>query len=93
MNWGAFALKVPALVMGAVEIAERIRDAKGRDKKAAVEQSIPNAIELIEFAAERDVLNDEAIKTLISASIDAEAAALKAREALRLGILAKQPSA
>lgn len=89
MNWIGLATKLPALIHGAVEIAERIKGAKGRDKKAAVEQSIPHAVELIEFAAEKDLLNDEAIKQLISVSIDAEAAALRARDALKAGILAK----
>ena len=78
---------------GGVQIAQRIKGAKGAEKKTAVRESLPHAIELIEFGAAKDLLNDEAIQMLIRASIDAEAAALKAREALRAGLLAKQPAA
>ena len=89
MNWIAFALKVPALIQGGVSVVQHIKNAKGSEKKQAVLDSIPTSIELAEFAAGKDLLNDASIQVLISAAIDAEAAALKAREALKMGILAK----
>ena len=92
MNWAQFAIKIPAMVAGAVQIVNHIKNAKGSEKKQAVIDSIPTSIELVEFAAGRDLLNDPAIAVLVSAAIDAEAAALKAREALRMGILAAAPS-
>lgn len=92
MNWLAFAMKVPALISGGVQVVQHIKNAKGSEKKQAVVDSIPQSMELVEFAAGRDILNDPAIQQLVSAAIDAEAAALKAREALKMGILAKQPA-
>lgn len=93
MNWIGLALKVPMIIQGAVSIVNSVKNASGKEKKAAVLAAIPNAVELAEFAAEKDLLNDDAIGQLISAAIDAEAAALKAREALKAGILAKAPAA
>ena len=89
MNWLTFALKVPALIQGGVEIVNSIKHAKGSEKKQKVLDSIASAIDLAEFAAGRDLLNDPAIAQLVSAAIDAEAAALKARDALREGLLAR----
>ena len=92
MNWLAFAAKVPAIIHGAVQVVDHIKNAKGADKKRAVIDAIPTSIELVEFAAGRDLLNDLAIAQLVSAAVDAEAAALKARTALRDGLLAKAPA-
>lgn len=92
MNWISLATKLPAVIHGAVTVVNSIKNAKGSEKKKAVIDAIPNAIELAEFASEKDLLNDAAVQMLISAAIDAEAAALKAREALRAGILAKAPA-
>lgn len=88
MNWAAFALKVPAIIQGAVSVVQHIKGAQGAEKKQAVIDSIPASIELIEFGAGKNVLNDPAIQELISAAIDAEAAAVKTRHALQAGILA-----
>ena len=89
INWIGVALKLPSLIQGAVSIVEHVKNAKGSEKKQAVVDSIPGAIELVEFGVGRDLLNDPAIMQLVSAVIDAEAAALKARNALKDGLLAK----
>lgn len=91
MNWMAFALKLPAVIGGIVGIVEKVK-ASGGAKKAAVLAAVPESVALAEFAAGRDLLNDPAVAELVSAVIDAEAAVLKAREALRAGLLAKTPA-
>jgi hypothetical protein len=92
-NWAAIAFKIPALIQGGVAMVQHIKGAKGADKKQAVIDSLPGGIGLIELGAGKDVLNDTAIMQLVSALVDAEAAALKARDALRQGLLAKGPAA
>ena len=89
MNWIAFVLKLPAVIGGIVSIVEKVK-ASGPDKKAAVIAALPESIALAEFAAGRDLLNDPAIAQLVSALVDAEAATVKAREALKAGLLAKK---
>ena len=91
MNWMAFALKLPAVIGGIVGIVEKVK-ASGADKKAAVIAALPDSIALAEFAAGRDVFNDPAVAKLRDALIDAEAAVVKAREALKAGLLAKKPA-
>lgn len=91
MNWMQFALKLPMVVAGLMSIVQKIKSASGAEKKAAVLESIPESIALIEFGAGRDLLRDEGIANLLSVYIDAEKIAMKAREALRAGILAKAP--
>lgn len=93
MNWLLFVTKLPTIIQGAVVIVDKIKGAKGAEKKAAVVEAIPEAIELTEFAAGKDIFNDAEIANLRDAAIDAEAAALKARNALKAGILAKKPAA
>lgn len=89
MDWIKFATKLPMIIHGAVSVVQHVKGAKGSEKKQAVLDSIPTSIELAEFAAGKDLLNDVVVAQLVSAAIDAEAAALKAREALKAGILAK----
>lgn len=89
MNWAGLAMKLPGVILGAMHIAEQVAAAKGPEKKAAVMEALPDSVHLIEFAAGKDVLNDAAVKELVSAVIDAEASAMKARAALQAGILAK----
>lgn len=89
MNWLSFALKLPVIIAEAMRIVQLIKNATGPEKKAAVLASIPSAVEMAEFGAGRDVLNDAVIAELMSVYIDAEKVAMKAKEALRAGILAK----
>lgn len=89
INWGAIAMKLPVIISAGVAIVDKIKNAKGAEKKQAVIESIPTSIELIEFAAGKNILNDPAIMALVSAAVDAEAAALKARDALRIGLLTR----
>ena len=91
MNWIAFALKLPAVIGGIVGIVEKVK-ASGPDKKAAVMAALPESIALAEFAAGRDLLNDPGVAALVRAVIDAEAAVVKARAALKAGLLAKKPA-
>lgn len=90
MNWLLFAAKLPAVVSGIMAIVQKVKDAKGSDKKAAVIAAIPESIALAEFGAGRDLLNDKAVADLLSVYIDAEKAAMKAKAALQAGILAKK---
>jgi len=92
MNWLQFALKLPMVIAGVMNIVQKVKDAKGPDKKAAVLAAVPESLALAEFAAGRDLLNDPAIAELVSVYIDAEKIAMKARNALKAGILAKQPT-
>ena len=92
MNWILFATKLPLVVQGVMAIVQKIKGAKGAEKKAAVLAAIPESVALAEFVAGKDLLNDPVLADLLSVYIDAEAAALKARDALRLGILAKRPA-
>ena len=92
MNWTGFLLKLPAVIGGIVGIVQKVK-ASGPDKKAAVLAALPESIALAEFAAGRDLLNDPAVAQLVSAVVDAEAALLKAREALKTGLLAKKAAA
>ena len=89
MDWLQFALKVPMVVSGIMTIVQKVSSASGPEKKAAVLEAVPESISLVEFAAGRDLLKDESIAQLVSAYIDAEKVALRAREALKSGILAK----
>lgn len=89
MDWLSFALKLPMIIQGTMVIVDKIKGASGSKKKAAVLEAIPDSVSLIEFAAGRDLLRDAAITELVSAYIDAEKVAMRARELLKAGILAK----
>ena len=89
MNWIILASKLPLVVSGLMNIVNKVKGASGDDKKAAVLAAIPESVSLAEFAAGKDFMNDDNIKKLLSAYIDAEAAAMKAREALKAGLLNK----
>jgi hypothetical protein len=92
MDWLQFALKLPMVIGGIMSIVQKVQGASGSQKKAAVLDAIPDSVSLIEFAAGRDLLKDETIAGLVSTYIDAEKVALKAREALKAGILSKAPT-
>lgn len=92
-KWVLLAMKLPGLIQGSMRIVQRIKNADGKQKKDAVIESIPEAIELTEFGVGKDLVNDPAIQQLISAYIDAEKVAMKAKAALQAGVLAKQPAA
>lgn len=99
-NFAALALKLPALILGAMQIVERVKSAKGAEKKAAVLEVIDDSIELAEFGAGKDLLNDAVIIGLRDDYIAAEANVLnvqriaqQAKQRLQAGILAKQQTA
>lgn len=90
MDWLSFTMRLPLVIAEAMRIVEHIKGgATGAEKKAAVIASIPASVELVDFAAGRDVLNDPAIMALRDAFIDAEKVAMKAKEALQQGILTR----
>jgi hypothetical protein len=93
MNWLLFATKVPLVVTAIMQTVQAISQAgTGAKKKEAVLAAVPESVQLAEFAIGRDLLNDDAVRDLLSAYIDAEKAAMKAKAALQAGILAKQPA-
>lgn len=89
MNWALFATKLPSVVQALVHLYGKVKVA-GPDKKAALLDILPGSMELAEFAAGKDIFNDPEVMKLISALIDAEAAVLKAREAVKAGLLARK---
>lgn len=91
MNWLLLIAKLPLVISGTMAIVQKIRSASGAEKKAAVLEAIPESVTLLELGLGRDVLNDPAIVELISAYIDAEKVAMKARDALKAGLLVKAP--
>lgn len=88
MDWFLLATKLPLVISGIMSIVDRIK-APGAEKKAAVLAAIPESVALAELLAGKDLVNDEALAQLISAYIDAEAVALKAKAALQAGIRAR----
>ena len=92
MSWVQFLIKLPVVIGGIVGIIEKVK-ASGPDKKAAVLDALPESVALAEFTLGRDLLNDPAIRPAIEAVVDAEAALLKARQALKAVLLTKQPDA
>lgn len=86
LNWGAFALKLPALIMGLMDIVERVRGRSGgKEKHDAVVEALPDMVALAEFGAGKDLLNDPAIVALRDEYIRAQALVINARrEALRI---------
>lgn len=88
----ALALRLPAIINGAIQVQSAIRK-PGVAKKTAVIAQIPEMIKLADLVgAGKFNLNDPAIMQLVSVYIDAEAAALKAKNALREGILVHVPA-
>jgi hypothetical protein len=86
--------KLVVLVPAVVNIVEKIRGAgNGAAKKAEVIAQIPEVLRLTEYAADKDLFNEPAIAHLVDALLEAEVAAMKAREALKQGLLNKAPQA
>jgi len=86
-----FLTKLPAIIIGTMRIVDGVKNATGADKKAAVLAAIPDSVALAEFVVERDLLNDEKVKELLSAAVDAQHAANKAWDALRDVVVKKVP--
>ena len=79
-NWGAFALKLPVLIMGLMDIVEKVRGRQGgQAKHDAVVENLPLAVELIELGAGRDVLNDATVIQLRDEYIRAQALVINAK--------------
>ena len=91
MNWLLLVSKLPLVISGTMAIIQKIRSASGPEKKAAVLEAIPESVTLPDRGLSRDVLHDPVIADLISAYIDAEKVAMRARDALKAGLLVKAP--
>lgn len=85
----AFAVKLRPVIIGAMQVVAQFKSAAGAEKKAAVIAAIPESVHLLDFPEAQAVLQDPGIQSLVGAVIDAEAAAAKAHDALKAGILAK----
>lgn len=72
--WTALAFKLPAIISGAVAIVNHVRKASGAEKERAVLDSIPSALALTEFAANKDLVNDAEVLAAAKAFIAAEVA-------------------
>lgn len=89
MDWMKYAFKLPVVISGITGIINLVKGASHEDKKAAIVAAVQSSVALAEFAAGHDLLKDEAISKLVEAVIDAEAAAQRAREALKDAIIHK----
>lgn len=88
IDFAKLAFKLPDVIRAAVAIKNQIKGS-GKEKHDAVISEIPNMIDLAEYAIDKDLLKDDVVAGLISSYVSAEAAVLKAKNALRDGILAK----
>jgi hypothetical protein len=87
-----FIMKLPVVISGIMGIVEKFR-VPGADKKAVVLGAIPESLELVEFLADRNLLNDPVVKDLISAYIDAEAKVINIKNKLRDVLVAREAAA
>ncbi len=88
MDWAQYILKVPAVVAGITGIINMVKGASDKDKKEAVMAAVMTSVSLAEYVASKDLLKDEQISKLMSSVVEAEMAVLKARDALKEGLLA-----
>lgn len=82
------AMDLPDIIKQGVELAQDLRE-PGKSKKQKVLDSILPGLGLTEDVVGKDILDDDVIKELKDAYLEAEVAVVKAREALQKGILAK----
>lgn len=54
-------VKVVTAIGKAMAIVEKIKGATGKDKAAAVAESVPDMVDALEVGINRDVLNDTAV--------------------------------
>ncbi len=96
MNWQIFVERVPDIIKGSVAIAKMFKKS-GAEKKQdvfhRVIDAVPEGVVIAESVSGKDVFNDENIKALLDAAVEAEYAAQKARAALQAGLLTKAPVA
>jgi hypothetical protein len=74
MKWVEFALKLPALLSGAILIVQHVKSATGPEKQQAVVDAVQDGLVLTEFAADKDLLNDADVVKAVKAFIDAKVA-------------------
>lgn len=91
---GMVVMRVVGLIPAFVAAVDKIKDAKGSEKKKAVIDSIDDFLAMAEAGIGKDVFNDPAILQLRDAVIEAEVALLRARDAYKLGLVNRaQPAA
>lgn len=56
-------VKVVAAISKGMAIVDKIKSASGKDKAAAVADSIPEMVEAVEYGISRDILNDAAVSS------------------------------
>lgn len=72
MKWGSLAMRIMGAVAMGIGIAEKIKGAPGSEKKQAVLDNLPDAVRTVEFAIDRDIVNDAGVQEAISFYIDSE---------------------
>jgi hypothetical protein len=90
MNWAKYLVKLPLVISGVSSIVSLVKGASEDEKKEAIKAAVLSSVSLAEYATEKDLLNDASIAKLFSAVVEAELAVVKAREALKQGILTKK---
>jgi hypothetical protein len=70
-KWAVVGLKFIPYVGAFVNAAEKIKVAKGSEKKQRVLDAVALGIEATEFAADRDILNDPKVVEATAKYIDA----------------------
>ena len=92
MDWAKYLVKLPLVVTGVTGIINMVKGASDSDKKEAIRSAVMTSVSLAEYAADKDLLQDEQVAKLFNALLDAEMAVAKAREALKMGMLAAKSS-
>ena len=92
MDWAKYIVKLPLVVTGVTGIVNMVKGAKDEDKKEAIKAAVLTSVTLAEYAAEKNLLDDDQVAKLLNALVEAELAVAKAREALKAGILAAKSS-
>jgi hypothetical protein len=88
MDVTKFVSKLILVTPGIINIVNLVKGADDKNKRDAIGAAIGLSVSLAEFAAEKDLLNDENVGKLYQAYLDAEHAVAKAREALKASLLA-----
>lgn len=91
-NWVDIGLRVVSVIGTLIQGVERVRKASGPEKKAAVLEAIAAGVPALEFALDKDFLNDPKVLEAASAYVDAYVALQNAIAASKQAKAAQQPS-
>lgn len=70
-NWTSLGAKIFPLLIMAVNMVERISQAKGKAKQDAAIDAITTGLAAIELSTDRDLLHDAAVEKALRGAIDA----------------------